>query len=361
MSFIDDIINFVPGGNAVRDAVASVAGEIGDRAKTPLGSAILSVMASSLFVPLSQAKIPFSASGMQTVGPQIASVVFALPGVVAGDPFVESYTRELGTRVKETIRILSGRLGQQVAENVASEFTAQVQVLLNDPQFRSALVTAKSAIGDVSESKIFTRLVQLGITPSTIAKTFRVRPDAAAAAINGFFQKSVFPVNGGNYDLQTGEPEVPFVPNKPPPVVVSPIAIPSSLSAAKAALFLSLQEAAQRTSATLPDLSARLQIEATNLAAGRPSFQSVNALSAELRSRASTNPGAIESANNLDSLSRAALVATAAKPPVSVQVNGRTVLLEGERASRGFLGQALILLALTAPAWGVAVLRSRGR
>src|SRR3990170_557417 len=96
--FLEDIFNAVPGSGWIKDVAESGAGWIGDFAKTPLGFFTLSVITNNLYGPIARTSLG-GVSGMQTVGPQIASVVWAVPGMAAGEAFTDAYIKEFINRV----------------------------------------------------------------------------------------------------------------------------------------------------------------------------------------------------------------------------------------------------------------------
>lgn len=79
------IIDRIPGGLEVRQAV-------GDFAKTPAGSVFFRALATVTYQNLAWGAL----------GPQLAAVAFAIPGLAAGDGFVESWVKEFNWRVSQT-------------------------------------------------------------------------------------------------------------------------------------------------------------------------------------------------------------------------------------------------------------------
>lgn len=105
-------VDAVPGARAVADAVDSVtAGPVRDFARTAVGRTLLTALASSLTGGLAP-----------MLGPQLATVAFALPGLAQGDDFVTAWTQEFAKRVEDTAEILG-------ADGAAALFAAQFETL----------------------------------------------------------------------------------------------------------------------------------------------------------------------------------------------------------------------------------------
>src|SRR6267142_4323977 len=80
-------IDAVPGGKAVREAM-------GDVADSVAGQIILRAFATSLTGALAW-----------KVGPQLATVAFAVPGLAKGDKFTKAWLDEFSWRVQKTAEI----------------------------------------------------------------------------------------------------------------------------------------------------------------------------------------------------------------------------------------------------------------
>lgn len=105
-------VDAVPGARAVADAVDSVVtGPVRDFAHTAIGQTMFTALASSLTGGLAP-----------LLGPQLATVAFALPGLAKGEDFVTSWTQEFASRVKQTAAIL----GDQAAADLANHAFDQV-------------------------------------------------------------------------------------------------------------------------------------------------------------------------------------------------------------------------------------------
>lgn len=94
----DAAVDAVPGARAVVDAADAVlVGPVRDFAHTAVGRTLLTALASSVTGGLAP-----------ILGPQLATVAFAIPGMAAGDDFVTAWTQEFGSRVNQTVQILGG-------------------------------------------------------------------------------------------------------------------------------------------------------------------------------------------------------------------------------------------------------------
>lgn len=113
----DAVIDTVPGARDVADAVdAVVTGPVRDFAHTGAGKTMLSALASSVTGGLAP-----------LLGPQLATVAFALPGLASGDDFVTAWTQEFGKRVEET----AAYLGDNYAGPYLKDQLAKASVYLD--------------------------------------------------------------------------------------------------------------------------------------------------------------------------------------------------------------------------------------
>lgn len=102
------IIDRVPGGAEARRA-------IGDFAKTPAGSFFFRALATVTYQNLA----------WTALGPQLASVAFAIPGLASGDGFVESWLREFNWRVSQAAGAIPG------FDQATAQFSQQVTTILD--------------------------------------------------------------------------------------------------------------------------------------------------------------------------------------------------------------------------------------
>lgn len=134
----DAVIDTVPGARDVANVVdAAVSGPVRDFARTPWGKTVLTGLASSVTGGLAP-----------LLGPQLATVAFALPGLASGDDFVTAWTQDFGRRVEETASILGAQyagpyLNEQLAK--ASAYLDQLKVSGIDPTGYAFQAFAKAA------------------------------------------------------------------------------------------------------------------------------------------------------------------------------------------------------------------------
>lgn len=116
-SFLASIENSISG--AVDSLVSTVgdvpgvswAGEqLRDFASTSVGQWFLRIVASSV----TGALVPY-------VGPQLASIAFAIPGLAKGDTFASAWTQEEIWRIEQTAQILAGSVAQQLSAAALAE------------------------------------------------------------------------------------------------------------------------------------------------------------------------------------------------------------------------------------------------
>lgn len=201
----DFVSNNIPGGNWVVDAINSGADEIKTIASTTAGKVILVGITNALLFPaVAGVAIP-SVSGMQTLGPQIASVVWAIPDVAAGGDFLESYAAEVAWRTQYLITFFS--LGSLAGP--AKDFLDGTRKVLGIPQVRTVTesiwkdygtlppdVAGPSPggvnAGDVSDDQLRAALKAKGIDPTTLGQIAGTRADSAAAAIMGTMKRPLW-------------------------------------------------------------------------------------------------------------------------------------------------------------------------
>lgn len=113
MDAIADIADLTPGFNLLAPSsygnfpgVQQVADAIGDFAKTSVGRLIATAVATTLYGALAV-----------VVGPQLASIAFAFPGLLRGDSFSQSWIEEFSSRVHAVAEIM----GPDIAAKVGDE------------------------------------------------------------------------------------------------------------------------------------------------------------------------------------------------------------------------------------------------
>jgi hypothetical protein len=207
---LTSILDRLPGSKWVKDAVNAGAGWIGDFAKTPLGFWTLQVITNNLYGPL--------ASQTGTYGPQIASVVWAVPGLAKGDSFSEAYVTEWVNRAVGVAQFFAGK----GVGDVVAQLGGQVTGLLANPDFKQLFDQFKAQFpGQVTRQL----LVQAHLTPEEISKKFNVRPDAAATAINAQLKTKLYNVGAPQEGLSEFDANgIPFHPTTA--TVLVPIIVP---------------------------------------------------------------------------------------------------------------------------------------
>lgn len=135
-------IRAVPGGDELIEAA-------GDFAHTAVGVVVLRAFSSMLFGSIAWA-----------VGPQLASVTFAVPGLFRGDRFDEAWLTEFKWRVEKTAETLGPGIVDIFGE-----------------QLKDTLIKLASDYGIQADE-----LIDMGV--QEVAKRFDIREDVAAFAIS---------------------------------------------------------------------------------------------------------------------------------------------------------------------------------
>lgn len=95
------VVEDVPGLNELREAAK-------DFANTAVGKTVLRAMATSFYGGLAW-----------TLGPQLASVTFALPGLFRGEPFEKAWFDEVKWRTEKTAEILGADVGALIGRQIS--------------------------------------------------------------------------------------------------------------------------------------------------------------------------------------------------------------------------------------------------
>lgn len=155
--FLTDAI--ADGANALVDAAHTIPGvdflgeQLKDFAGTPVGKLLLTAAAGSLTSGLAH-----------FVGPQLASIAFALPGVLRAEPFDKAWLSEFVSRVKKTAEILGGGAGEAAGKAFSSGVQPALDKIMNDPATKD--------------------LIAKGADIQKIADAAGVRADSMQAAID---------------------------------------------------------------------------------------------------------------------------------------------------------------------------------
>lgn len=135
----------IPGASWAKSFVKTATGPVGDFARSEVGQVVLRAIATTMTGGLAP-----------ILGPQLATVAWAVPGLAAGDSFTDAWLNEFQWRLKETSEIAGADIGRLLGE--------QVTRVLGDEAFRAA--------------------VQAGKSVAELARHFGIREDAAALAID---------------------------------------------------------------------------------------------------------------------------------------------------------------------------------
>ena len=196
---VSDVGDFVhdniPGGEWVVDAVNAGAGWIATFAKTGVGTIVMRAISSAMFPA-------FSA----TLGPQVASVAFAFPGIVKGDRFTEAYITEVAHRTSETARILGSDVAEQVITGPLKDTVAKLIKQLADKTGGKNLLGLNpaelmKATGLTPAAAAYMK--ELGLTPESVAKQFGIRQDVAQMVLDVLNQTTS---DLTRFDVATGKP-----------------------------------------------------------------------------------------------------------------------------------------------------------
>lgn len=136
-------------GGAMKDLIN---GPLRDFARTPYGLVVLRAMAGTIYGPLAW-----------TLGPQIASLAFALPGVVRGDEFWHAYITEVEWRAQKTAEILAPSAADAITPRI-QEAADALSTLLPE-QVRSMALSELAARLHVDEWTVAMAESLLGLIP----------------------------------------------------------------------------------------------------------------------------------------------------------------------------------------------------
>jgi hypothetical protein len=319
LDVVSSVFDRVPGADWIKQAVNNGATFLGDMAKSPTGQFILAAITNTYFFPgIANLAIPGSISGMQVIGPQVASLVWAIPGMAKGDSFTKAYIEELTTRVIKLVQyfvaiasdkaadylkgisadwlgsvdrmVQDAGLQQAVAEInrfVGSQgFRSMIESIEKDPDFQNAVIRAKKiGIGNIPLRQA---LRMNSLTPHELAAKYKVRADAAAAALNAAFHEKIFDLQG-EFLLPSSEPtplyyELTLKPPLPPVRALGKIG--RSPPPADATPLLNAADTLEKQAATLA---------ATNPGAAAALLAHAAALRAQIETIAQPNAAAVVS------------------------------------------------------------------
>ena len=332
-----------------------------------IGSIVMTAVGSALFSSLSAVALP-SVSGMQTVGPQIASVAFAVPGMVLKDQdFITAYVGDVAARTVATaayfatgpgavalsakisaatntaISAITGSALQSAAYEEAQRLIVEPlrQLVENsgfkdeiDRALRSALAKFGGKLKDLAGRTGREALRQAGVTAEGIARKYGVRPDVAALGINAIAGVNIYSAGDpayADYDvLGNPKPGTTDRPGAPLPNVELAI----------------LQEALRTLGYTR---GGQLGVGSENdpgIVAGIRSFQTKAGLPVTGKADAKTRQ-LLQTAMRLPRV--AAEVRAAPKPTLSREL--QAVRAGTASAPQPFLSQLVTFAVLTSPVW----------
>lgn len=198
---VTSVFDRVPGSDWIKDATREGATFLADMARDDRGRFLLqAITVTYLYGPLAGTPLP-GAVGQVVVGPVVASLVWALPGMIAGESFTEAYTKELTEKIQGLAEYFGGKKAGEL-------FANQLKGLIDNQQFKDAMASVRARFGNVAGDALKRSLVELNLTPEQLAKQFNVSPDVAAAAINHFFRENLYDINR-DYDKE-GDPVDPI-------------------------------------------------------------------------------------------------------------------------------------------------------
>jgi len=172
----------LPGANLIEDAVNQGAKWVGDLASTQTGTDVLRALATFAYGP-----IAYSLGGIAWFGPQLATVVWAVPGVARGEDFTTAWTKEFVWRVEKTAEAI----GTDAAKQLFEVLPGIIQRLVEK---------AKSQFPGLDLGQA---LEELHITPEALADEMGIRPDVAALALE-YVKGRTDIYDLSDYDIRTG-------------------------------------------------------------------------------------------------------------------------------------------------------------
>lgn len=197
LSSVGKALSGIPGGNLIVDAVNQGASWASDIASTSEGTFFLRAMATVAYGPIA------GTLGIGWFGPQIASVVWALPGVVRGEPFIAAWTQEFAYRAEKTAEALGGEAADAAFDQLA-------------PTIKTLVAQAQSQFPGLNVDQA---LKQLNVTPQQLADELGIRTDVAMLAIE-YIKGEAAKYDLDSIDVTTGRPMADNIIAAPPPTEV---------------------------------------------------------------------------------------------------------------------------------------------
>jgi hypothetical protein len=157
-----DILEGIPGSSVVAKGIqALITGPLKDFAGTPVGKMVLRAVATAAYM-----------SGVGWVGPQLAALAFALPGLARGEGFAQAWVGEFVWRVEKLAEIMGASEAKQIAIDQAKGALSKLWEEYGGDQ-------AIEQLWRQYGQERFDGLV------SRLASKFEIREDAVAAVISG--------------------------------------------------------------------------------------------------------------------------------------------------------------------------------
>lgn len=211
------ILRSLPGGQAVEDAINQGAAWVKVLVDLPGADLVLKAMAMLTYGPLAQAL-----GGTAWFGPQIASAVWALPGVVRGQDFLTAWAYEVKDRFERIAAIYGPDIVRDQLKSIVQD---GFRFLGREASFRFPNLPFEDAVR------------RLDITPEDFARRFNIgvvlpngqvvyRPDIAALILNAKTDQKLYDLE--SFDLQTG---------KRPSLSATRVPLPSTRELTSVAVF----------------------------------------------------------------------------------------------------------------------------
>lgn len=186
---LGDVVEAIPGSEWVLGVGEEGLGALRTLANLeieglPVGMSILRAMTGTFITP----------QLAQIVGPQLASITIAIPGLIKGDCFIDAYIKEASWRIQTLVAVVGAvpELKSR-ANKVAEDFANELKRLAADPRFR-ALFERSEIEGVKVQAGVDTRgaIERLKRTPADLEREFSARQDAIALTINMLLCERVY-------------------------------------------------------------------------------------------------------------------------------------------------------------------------
>lgn len=185
---VTSIFDRVPGSEWIKEGANQGWTFLSDMARDEKGRFLLqAITVTYLYGPLAGVPLP-GAVGQIVVGPIVASLVWALPGMIAGESFTESYTKELTEKIQGVVSYFGGKAAGDL-------FANQLKQLISNQEFQNVLSQVKVRFGNVAGDALKRSLQELHLTPQELGEKFNVPDVIAASGINHYFRENIYDIN----------------------------------------------------------------------------------------------------------------------------------------------------------------------